>query len=299
MKKLSYLLLTLMSCTLTAMSQDNMYAVYSLKGNVSIVENKVEIKAKVGTLLDGNETIKIGPGSFATLICNETRMFSLSKAGTYSAASLSDSCKMSNGSVSANYMKYVWNEMTKSKGSPEKNRKNYMANVGAVSRSINNVWIDPKLDTLNYVSGTIPLSWKSYTDAEEFEFKLYDDGNNGREIISKTIKKKHIDISDLLDKIQPGKTYHWSAMIKGEENEERKFLAYMTKEKYAEYFNSIKNGEASESESEKEFRLGFILEENHFIVEAYNHYLKATQLAPANTLYRSVFMSFKKDFEIK
>lgn len=297
MKRLNLLLL-IMLFALGTMAQDNLFAVYSVKGNVSVIENKVETKAKVGTLIDGNEIIKVGPGSFATLICNETRMFSLSKAGNYTTESLKDSCKVSNSSVSANYMKYVWSEMTKSKGSPEKNRKNYMSNVGAVSRSINNVWIDPKLDTVYYVSGTIPLSWKSYTDAEEFEFKLFDAETNAL-VLSKNTKKKHIDVSELLGKIQPGKSYHWSAMIKGEENEERKFFTYQTKEKYNEFFNGIKNPPAPESDSEKEFRLGFVLEEAHYVAEAYNHYLKATQLAPTNSLYRFVFMSFKKDYEIK
>jgi hypothetical protein len=226
-------------------------------------------------------------------------MFSLGKAGNYTTASLKDSCKGNNGSVSSNYMKYIWGELTKSKGSPEKNRKNYMANVGAVSRSINNVWIDPKLDTVNYVSGTIPLSWKSYTDAEEFEFKLFDAANNNSIVDSKTTKKKHIDIADLLEKIQPGNTYHWSAMIKGENNEEKKYFNYWTKEKYNDYYNSIKNAPAPESEAEKQFRIGFILEESHFLAEAFTHYQKATQLVPDNPLYRFVFMSFKKDFEIK
>lgn len=298
MKKLSSIILPTLFA-LSALSQDNMFAVYSIKGNVSIIENKAETKAKVGTLIDGDATIKVTPGSFATLICNETRMFSIGKAGNYTTASLKDSCKGNNSSVSANYMKYIWSELTKSKGSPEKNRKNYMANVGAVSRSINNVWIDPKLDTINYVSGTVPLSWKSYTDAEEFEFKLFDASSNNSLVFSKTTKKKHINISELLDKIQPGKSYHWSAMIKGEENEERKFLTYIPKEKYTEYYNSIKNSATPESESEKEFRLGFVLEEAHFVAEAYNHYLKATQLAPENPLYRFTFMSFKKDYEIK
>lgn len=297
MKKINLLLL-IQLVALISFSQNNLFVVYSIKGNISVIDNQVESKAKVGTLLDGNEVIKIGPGSFATLICNETRMFSLNKAGSYSTESLKDSCKANNSSISANYMKYVWNEMTKSKGSPEKNRKNYMANVGAVSRSINNVWIDPKLDTVYYVSGTVPLSWKSYTDADEFEFKLFDAETNNQ-IFSKTTKKKHIDIADLLGKIQPGKAYHWSAMIKGENNEEKKYLAYHTKEKFTEFYNTINNSPVPESDAEKEFRLGFTMEEAHYIAEAYNHYFKATQLAPANPLYRFVFMSFKKDYEIK
>jgi hypothetical protein len=281
-------------------AQDNMFVVYSIKGAVSVIENKAETKAKIGTILDGDETIKVGAGSFATIICNETKVFSLTKAGNYTTASLKDSCKISSGSVSSNYMKYVWTEMTKSKGTPEKNRKYFMSNVGAVSRGgINNVWIDPRLDTINYVSGTLPLSWKSYTDAEEFEFKLYD-ASGSNVLLSKTLKKKHVDIAELLKAIQAGNGYHWTAMIKGEpDNEDKKFLHYLTKDAYNNFYNSIKKYDAQESEAEKNFRLGFLLEENHYVAEAYNHYLKATQLDPANSLYRFTFMSFKKDYEIK
>jgi hypothetical protein len=281
-----------------ASAQDNMFVVYSLKGNVSVVENKVETKAKIGTIIYGNATIKVGAASFATLLCNETRMFSLNKAGNYTTAGLKDSCLVNKSSLSANYMKYIWAELTKSKGTPEKNRKHFMSNVGAVSRGINNVWIDPRLDTINYVSGTIPLSWKSYTDAEEFEFKLYDETGNA--IFSKTVKKKHVDISDLLKTIQPGKSYHWTAMVKGEpDNEDKKVLNYVTREQFANVYNQLKNTEAAETEAEYNFRLGFLMEEAHYLVEAYTHYMKATQLAPTNTTYRFVFMSFKKDFEIK
>ena len=286
--------------SLAAAAQDNMFVVYSVKGTVSIVDNKVETKAKIGTILDGNETIKVGAGSFATLICNETRAFSLSKAGNYSTASLKDSCKISSGSVSSNYMKYVWSEMTKSKGTPEKNRKNYMANVGAVRRGINNVWIDIKLDTINYVSGTIPLSWKSYVDeAEEFEFKLYDEAGTTT-LLAKTVKKKHVDIAEIAKTMQVGKSYLWTAMIKGEpDSDDKKYLHYASKEEYTKFYNSIKNSEASENEAEKNFRIGFLLEEKHYLVEAFAHYQKATQLDPTNPLYRFTFMSFKKDYEIK
>lgn len=281
-------------------AQSNMFVVYSVKGSVSVIDNKAETKAKIGTILDGDETIKVGAGSFATLICNETKAFSLNKPGNYSTASLKDSCKISAGTVSSNYMKYVWSEMTKSKGTPEKNRKYFMSNVGAVSRGeINNVWVDPRLDSVNYVSGTIPLSWKSYTEADEFDFKLYDDSKS-KAIFSKLVKKKHVDISELLKTIQPGKTYYWSATIKGEpENADRKYFHYTTKDEFTSFYNMIKQPDVAESEAEKNFRLGFVLEENHYIAEAYNHYMKATQLDPTNSLYRFTFMSFKKDFEIK
>jgi hypothetical protein len=281
-------------------AQENMFVIYSVKGNVSIVENKVETKAKIGTILNGNSSIKVGAGSFATVLCNETRMFSLNKAGNYTTAGLKDSCKANTNSVSANYMKYVWNELTKSKGTPEKNRKNYMSNVGAVGRGdINNVWVDPRLDSINYVSGTIPLSWKSFPEAEEFEFRLYDESKS-KVLLLKTVKKKHVDISDILNLIQPGKTYYWNATIKGEtENTARQYLRYVPKENYQPFLSALKKHDAAESDAEMNFRLGFVLEENHYLAEAYDHYLKATQLDATNSLYRFTFMSFKKDFEIK
>lgn len=301
MKKISYLFLfTFFVSPLFA--QDNMFVVYSFRGNVTVVENKVESKAKIGMLLNDASVLKIPSGSFATLICNETRMFTLKKNGNYAMGSMKDSCKTSHSSVSANYMKYIWNEMTKSKGSPEKNRKAYMANVGAVSRTITNVWIDPRLDSVNYVSGTIPLSWKCYTDAEEFEFKLFGSENATTPILTKNVKKKHVLVSELLKTIQPGNTYWWTAMEKGGTNEDsKKYLKYWTKEDYNNFYSNIKSpeGAVSETDAEKNFRLGFILEETHFLAEAYQHYLKATQLAPTVPLYRFVFMSFKKDYEIK
>ena len=231
MKKLIYFFAA--ACLPFALqAQENMFVIYSVKGNVAIVDNKVETKAKIGTIVNGNSSIKIGAGSFATVLCNETRMFSLNKAGNYTTASLKDSCKVNTSSVSANYLKYVWNEMTKSKGTPEKNRKAYMSNVGAVGRGgeINNVWVDPRLDSVNYVSGTIPLSWKCFVDeAEEFTFRLYDDSKT-RVINTKDVKKKHVDISDLSALLQPGKVYYWNATVKGEpENEARNYLRYVPK----------------------------------------------------------------------
>ena len=294
-------LLSSLLFTLAATAQNsNMFVVYSVKGTVSVIDNKVETKAKIGTILDGDETIKVGAGSFATIICNETRAFSLNKAGNYSTASLKDSCKISSGSVSSNYMKYVWTEMTKSKGTPEKNRRAYMANVGAVTRDVNNVWIDTRLDTINYVSGTIPLSWKAYDpDIQEFEFKLYDETATNT-LFSKTVRKKHVDIADILKNIEVGKSYQWTAMVKGDpDNKVKKWLHYASKEDYNKFYNSIKNSETAETDAEKNFRIGFLLEEAHYLAEAYNHYLKATQLDATNGLYRYTFMSFKKDYEIK
>ncbi|MEK7224876.1 MAG: hypothetical protein AAB221_04250, partial [Bacteroidota bacterium] len=177
MKKTLFFIL-LFTFTLAASAQSE-FLLYSFKGNVAVVENGVESKAKVGKMLNSAATVKVATGGSVTLICNEAAMFSFTKAGNYQLSKFGDSCKVSSSSVSSNYVKYVWASMTKSSGSPGSNRKAYMNTVGAVSRSINNIWIDPRLDTINYSGGEFPLSWKSYADAKTFDFYIYNSDNIG------------------------------------------------------------------------------------------------------------------------
>jgi hypothetical protein len=281
-------------------AQDNGFLIYSYKGNIAVIENKVESKAKVGKVLNSAASIKVAAGGTVTLICNEAAMFSISKAGTYTLSSFGDSCKVTTSSVSANYVKYVWAQMTKSGSSPGSDRKKFMNTVGAVSRSVNNIWIDPRLDTVNYSGGEFPLSWKSYADAKDFEFSLFNTGNTTTPAFKTVLGKLKIPIQHFAAKIKPGNSYLWTAAVKGENNDELKVLNYVTKENFQALLAALKaSAGAFENAAEEAYRLGFLLEDAHYMAEAYQYYSKAATLAPDVPLYRSTLMSFKKDYEIK
>jgi hypothetical protein len=299
MKKLP-LLISFCVMALMAGAQ-NQFLLYSFKGNVSVVENNVESKAKAGKPLDNTATVKVASGGTATLICNEAAMFTITKAGTYELSKFGDSCKISNSSVSANYLKYVWAQMTKSSGAPGSNRKAYMNTVGAVTRGeISNVWVDPKLDTVNYAGGEFPLSWKSYAEAKEFDFFLFKSSNIIEPFYSTTVTKLKISIPAFVARMKAGESYRWIATIKGEESEERRVLNYVTKETFNAVLEKIKAQAAGvEAPAEEAYRIGFMLEDAHYLSEAYQYYTKAATLDTANVLYRSTLMSFRKDYEIK
>ena len=299
MKKFRFLLLFCFTAGI-ATAQNGSFLLYRFKGNVTLIEKKGESKAKVGQVLDNTASIKITNGSVATLICNEAAMFTITKGGTYKLSQFGDSCKVSSSSVSANYVKYVWAQMTKSSGSPGSNRKAYMNTVGAVSRSINNVWIDPRLDTVNYSGGEFPLSWKSYAEAKEFTFSLFNSDNISQPFFTKNVSKLKIPIKDFINKLKVGETYYWTAAVKEEENDELKVFNYVSKESFDAFCNSIKKqGAPFETEAEQAYRTAFMLEDAHFLSEAYQYYSKAASLENNNVLYRSTLMSFKKDYEIK
>ncbi|MBI5857475.1 MAG: hypothetical protein HZB42_07475 [Sphingobacteriales bacterium] len=298
MKKLKFFI-PLLVFAATAGAQSD-FLLYSLKGNVSVVENGVETKAKIGKMLNSAATLKIATGGTATLICNESAMFTISKAGNYPLSKFGDSCKVTGGSVSANYVKYVWASMTKSSGTPGSNRKAFMNTVGAVSRSINNVWIDPRLDTVNYSGGDFPLSWKSYADAKEFEFLLYNNDNITEPAYKTTVTKLKIPIPDICKLMSAGKSYYWTAAVKGEENDELKVLNFVSKESFEKTLAGFKSfGAPGETPAQQAYRVAFMLEDAHYLSEAYQHYSKAATLDSSNVLYRSTLMSFKKDYEIK
>lgn len=299
MKKLQTLIL-LSFFSAAVYAQGNEFLLYSFKGNVSVVENNVESKARIGKMLAPGATVKVASGSMVTLICNEASMFTISKTGSYPLSRLGDSCQAVGNSVSSNYVKYVWNQMTKSSGSPGSNRKQYMSTVGAVSRNINNIWIDNRLDTLNYSGGEFFLSWKSYAEAREFEFFLYPADNIYSPLFKTNVDKLKISLLQFAKKMKPGQSYYWTAAVKGEENEEMKLLNYVTPETYKALLNSFRDqGPAYEGPAEQAYRIAFMLEDAHYLAEAYSHYTKAAELDPTNPMYRATLMSFKKDYEIK
>jgi hypothetical protein len=300
MKKISLLIIILFTGII--LPAQNNFMIYSFKGDVTVIENAAEIKVKVGKTMSSAATVKIPAGAVATIVCNEATMFTLNKPGSYALSKFGDSCKVNHSSFTSNYIKYVWNQMTKISGSPGSNRKAFMNTVGAVTRSINNIWIDPRLDTVNYsgIAGTFPLSWKSYSEAKEFVFNLYNANKPETAVFTTTVTKLKIPLSGFANKLKAGESYFWTSAIKGEENEERKVLNMVSKESFNALLETLRlQGEQFEAPAEQAYRLGFMLEDAHYLAEAYEYYSKAATLDPANVLYRSTLMSFKKDYEIK
>lgn len=298
--KPTHLLAVLALCITTGANAQNNFLIYAFKGNVSVIEKKAETKVKIGTMLNAASVLKVGPSATVTIICNETSMFNVKKAGSYTMAMFKDSCKSENNSITANYIKYIWNEFTHGHNSPEANRKLYMNNTGSVSRSVSSIWIDPRLDSMNYAYGDFPLSWKSYSEAKEFEFQLYDQPEEGKLLYKEATKNKKYPVPAITKIIKPGNTYYWTATAIGETNDERKAIKVWTKDEFENFLAGINvTTNSAETEADHDFRLGFQLEEARFFSEAYQYYQKAAKLQPANQLFSSTLAAFKKDYDIK
>ena len=276
------------------------FLIYTLQGSISVKDNAFDGKAKIGQLLTEKAELNVAAGSAVSLICAESHLITINKAGKYLLKNYGKECADTKPSVTNNYLKYIWSQLTQKPGTPEKNRKQYMNNVGAVSRSINSIWIDPRLDTMNYTSGSFPLSWKSYADEEQFEFLLYSKKDIQVPILVIPTTTKQVSINDLLKKMKPGEQYYWTATVKGGTNDERKILNYVPKETFKNFLKELeKTNDVLEDEAAKSFRLGFLLEQAHYLSQAYDYYKKAATLQPETAIYGSTLEAFKKDYGLE
>ncbi len=299
MKQINLLLITAFLSISTQAQKANSFLIYSVKGTVNVVENNKTSKAQIGKQLTEQSKLTVGTNSLVSIICNESCQFSIVKAGSYSMSQFKDSCTSNKSSITTSYIKYVWNQLTTHKGSPEKNRKSYMNNVGSVSRSNISIWIDSRFDTINYNHGSFPVSWRCYADVQEFTFEIYEQAEGGTPVYQQKISKTTVPVASFASKLQPNKPYFWEVKIENEKSEGRKVIYIWDHESYEKLLHQLsKAHEGAETEAEKNFRLGFLLESARFYAEAYQYYQKAVQLAPDVELFQKTLDAFKKDYNI-
>ena len=100
--------------------------------------------------------------------------------------------------------------------------------------------------------------------------------------------------------MKPSSITYWTAAVKGEQNAEVKVFEYIPADVFKSTLNSFeKAGPELETEAAKAFRLAFMLEQAHYLADAYTYYKKASSLEPGLPIYKSTLESFKKDYGIK
>ena len=90
-----------------ASAQDDAFMVYSVKGNVSLMDNKTKTKARIGNVLNIGTLVIIPADAAITLICNEKNLITINKSGTFKLKDYKNQCATNSSSVSRNYLKYV------------------------------------------------------------------------------------------------------------------------------------------------------------------------------------------------
>ncbi|HEV7780001.1 MAG TPA: hypothetical protein VGO58_01985 [Chitinophagaceae bacterium] len=285
----------LASYGLTAQKQ---FVIYSVAGDVSVKSNNDKSLAIAGKLVPAKTMFHVGQGGGITLICEKGFMISIADTGNYVTDEIHIDCAVPATGITTNFALYLRTCAEKPSDRSGNMRKMYMNTIGAVT-GLREPWVNRMFDTLNYTStADLPLSWKSYRSTQ-FEFELYRPGNTATPFFHVTLNKDHILLSDLAQNIKQGETFYWN--VRSPDGESGfQIINYVGPETYDEFLvKLISQQPGIEAPAQQAFRFAFMLENAHYLAEAYPYYLKAAILDPMNILYRLALTAFKKDYEIK
>ncbi len=267
---------------------DISFVVYQSKGMVTKTSSKVLLKK--GDQLFVHEMLAVGEQSNVILICSNYKIIQITKKGNYAVKSLVSQCNKNASSYTSSYFKYVWAQLTHPHGSPDKHPEEYMQNVGAVSRGCNMVSTNIKLDTLNYLTGILPIYW--HTAYKNPEYRIYDVPMDGGPIIKTALTREQpLQAAAIFESLQPAE-YYWQITEADGSSCERNYLKIWAAYEYKKEINSMLKTVPVTSAAETAFIKGFVMEENHFIAEALKYYGQAAKANPKNILYKKKLAKF-------
>jgi hypothetical protein len=299
-------ILTVYSCFLFSSleaQRANDLLVYAVKGTVTATYNNQETPIKIGKVLRNGTTLHLRQGARLTMVCKEGKPLAVDREGVFPLSKWKDSCRSGANSITSNYFKYIWSEMYAR--SPEHSEEE--KGVNAVTRSPAPDIFNPGririefnrgLDTLNYAGGDFPLSWTCYDYNGKYVFKLYD-AKSGKLIYKDSLTRSLIRVSKFNHLLVPGKRYSWSISTPRTGVSKRRILNYIPAIAFEKYMTGLQEPVGiPEETSARQFRIGFMLEQRHYLAEAYTWYKKAVETDPAMELYRDKLLRFKNEFWI-
>lgn len=283
--------------------------VYSVKGNVTAIYKNQETAIKVGKVLTNGYTIKTGKGASLTMICREGKALSVEQEGVFPLSRWNDSCITDNRSLTAKYFQYVWKELYHH--SPEyKNYVDSYGNMGVVrgegAKGYNDypswmvvVEFPPGLDTLNFVSGSFPLSWYCYDYNGKYHFRLYT--SKTRKLLFTDSVDGNSELTDKFEKLlKPGVSYAWTITANAKTGViRRRILNCVPGNVFTNLLDSLeKDNVFMEDQAAKYFRIGYILEQKHFLKEAGEYYQKAATADDGTGMYKEKLEDFRFQYRL-
>lgn len=282
--------------------------VYSVKGDVMLVENNTETKLKIGKVLKPNSIIRAAKESKITMVCRQGKALMVSQEGVYPVANWKDSCKTEHTSLMANYFQYIWNSLyiRSPEGLEELARNGPITSSirdGAVLRSVTEdiqsvrIVFNADIDTINYTEGDFPINWNTPGYEGKFLFQLFR-VSDGKLIYKDSVTNNQIMMSKFARLLQPGKSYRWLIGTKGVSVRRPHVINCITPITLKKYIDNIDSLDMPEDPAAVYFRIGYMLEKQRYFANVLDYYKKAVQIDQETEIYRDRLKEFCREFRI-
>jgi hypothetical protein len=290
-----YLIFISFFIAVNTVSGQTSYLVFQVKGKAWMATDKTHKQLKIGQLITDNGSIHVNKRSSVILICENYSTVTLDHDQDYQLSQYSSSCKQKSNSVTADYFKFMWDELTSSETVSEKDRQKYMStNVGAVERGVPDILIDKALDTINVFEDSMIIRWKTPLADKDILFVMCDSAEKGQVLFSTSGTSRSVSMDTIRKYTGNNKIIYWNLKEYGKENGPRKFIRFWTREEVNDYLEILDKASTLDRYSpEWYYMLGFCLEEDHFFGLAKVHYQIAAQMKPDDKRYASTLADIK------
>jgi len=274
--------------------------VYSLTGNVSVVENNTESKVKVGKVLKPGTTIKTQRLAKITLVCKQGKPITVVKEGSFPVEKWKDSCATNNNSMTTKYFQFIWDQLYVRSDEYKKEHPDDMGLTTAAPvrgeeelEIILNQWVD----TIYYAVGNFPLNWITNKDYDgKYYFSLYNLKTKKR-LFFDSLSGNSVDISRIKKFMRQGNSYSWKVSVSKKDEGQGGIIKYVSTSAVSSQVNKLKKlVYVPEDPAAESFRLAYLLQETGYTPEAFVYYQKAARSAPGISLYSEKLEEFKKEF---
>ena len=270
--------------------------VYSLKGKATVLDNKKEVAVKIGTLLKAGTVLRTQAGTNLVLVCPQGRPISVLRKGSFPVNRWNDSCSQSSSTVSTEYFRYVWSQMTGHDSQHSGiggHRAGHPDDIGGVVRDLPPPAPNGPIDMLLLFSGgDFPLQWAGIYGTSLYTVELSDE--QGRVLYSDSSSENRIMLSRFMPYMSPGNQYYWQVSTPTRRGGAKAKLRYVTKLEEESLVREIGQAAAvPETEAEKAFRTAFMLEKRDFLIAAADWYRRAAADPKANPLFRKKWEAFR------
>lgn len=180
--------------SLAAFSQSNLY-VFQIKGDI---RNEHNIKLKKGDQLKPGSTIRIQANSSLTCVDKDGNTYISQKRGTYPFPQILKDKTKSQSSLTTNYFKYVWNELT--------NQSSAKTTIGGVFRG--KIRMKYPLDSAKVVASDLVLEWDKDDGVERY-FVFAKKSTDEEHWVLPVLRDTSVAVSEHIP-LQPGEDWIWS-----------------------------------------------------------------------------------------
>ena len=294
------LLLCSLFCITSAWSQKgNELLVYSLKGNVTVIEDNKESKVRIGKVLKQGSTVKTQKLSKLTMVCKQGKPISVTREGSYPVEQWKDSCSMPSNSMTTKYFQFIWDQLYVRSDDYKKDHPggDFLTDAPVRGQEDLEILVDARFDSIYYASGKFPLKWTTTKNYDgKFFFILYNESSR-KPVFKDSIRGESIQLEKIKKYMRTGNEYSWSLATRATGEMYGGVIKYISTGRVTRQVNKLKKlVNVPEEPAVRYFRLGYLLENTGYTPNALLYYQKAALTAPEISLYQEKLDEFKKDF---